>query len=210
MIGMVSRSKPGTAGQAARIALAAVKFALKGVGYVFAGFGFVLIGVYAMNHLTNWKLIYNRTASMPMGIYVIHERQIPTHAGQIVVVKYDAPEWAYKEGITGKTEKFIKKIGAMPGDHVVEDGRSIYRCPTASTPVSQCVVLGERVKQEFDGYTFPSMFFAPTVPKGKIYLTSDSPLGFDSRYLGYFNMSLVIGVAHPILTFGPNYPTKIG
>lgn len=187
-----------------------IKFVFKGVAYSLASLGFLFIFFYAMNHLTSWKLIYNHTSSMPEGVYLIHEGQHPTHIGQIVVVRYHAPKWAYKEGITGKTEKFIKKIGALPGDHVIIRGRSIYRCPDASTPIKQCNNLGRRVQQHFDGYTFPGVFLSPVVPKGKMYLESDSPLGFDSRYLGYFRLSKVIGVAHPILTYGPNYPLKLG
>lgn len=193
----MSRPEPGSRSKA-RVLLGRIGWAFNIVVFTILG---VALLVMAMNKWSSWKLVLNTTTSMPLGVYLVREGTLPTHDGQIVVVHYKAPGWALKEKITGQREMFIKKIGALPGDHIVEQGRDILRCPSGTAPASACKKLGERVVQNFDGLTFPTVYLPSPVPAGKVYLTSESPMGFDSRYLGYFELSSVQGVAWPVLTY---------
>lgn len=169
-----------------------------------------LLVVVGINKVTPYKLILNHTASMPVGLYLLHTGLQPRSVGEIVVVRYQAPEWVARQGITGTHEYFIKRVGALPGAFIQKVGSHIYRCPIArpSNPSAACALMGVRKAQGFDGYTFPPIHFASPVPAGHLYLRSyyAHGTGFDSRYLGYFKLSQVMGLAYPLWTKIPPNP----
>ncbi|AOV18790.1 hypothetical protein BJI67_16250 (plasmid) [Acidihalobacter aeolianus] len=171
-----------------------------------------LLVVVGINKFTSWRVILNHTQSMPVGLYVLHMGVDPDtlKIGQIVVVRYQAPKWAYVQNITHEHEYFIKRVGALPGAYVEQFGTKIFRCGSAhvSIPSETCSLMGVRKQQGFDGYKFPTLNLTSPVPAGHVYLRSYYAYGtgFDSRYLGYFKLNQVMGVAYPLWTQIPPKP----
>lgn len=145
----------------------------------------------------------NLTPSEPLGLWRIEEPDRAIATGDLVFVcppQTPQIEEAHRRrylarGLCpGGLAPLIKMVAALPGqrveigDHVVIDGQ-----PLASSSVRR-IDDAERPLQPFVG---------GVVPAGTLYLHSQFKSSYDSRYFGPVPAAGVLGLARPILTFGP-------
>jgi type IV secretory pathway protease TraF len=136
----------------------------------------VLLAVIAL--LPTLRLQGNLSASEPRGIYrLTHE---PLNRGTYVVLKMP-----------------LKRIAAMPGDavRVTPEGSYINGklWPASGLPVE--IMKDHRLEH----YPFGIYILKP----GQLWVLSNNPLGWDSRYFGPIDQHLVNATAEPVLTEDP-------
>jgi len=145
----------------------------------------------------------NMTPSYPRGLWRIEALDRPAAVGDLVFIcppDTAAFERAFDRGYirrglcAGGLSPLIKTVAAVGGqqvdvaDQVSIDGRSL-----PSSIVHHADAAGRPL----------SPFAGGVVPAGELFLHSDFAGSYDSRYFGPIPSSGVLGLARPILTFGP-------
>lgn len=141
----------------------------------------------------------NLTASEPRGLYLTEQR--PWRRGCLVVFRLPARlsavalerGYAFPGGRPGAAMDGLKRVAALPGDtvRVTPQGVSINGLLwPASEPLARD--SGGRPIQHYP-------FGVYRVRPGQVWLLSDNPRGWDSRYFGPIQRSNIIGAAKPLL-----------
>lgn len=145
----------------------------------------------------------NMTPSYPRGLWRIETLDRPVAAGDLVFIcppHTPAFERAFERGYirrglcAGGLSPLIKTVAAVGGqqidvaEHVSIDGQPfprsvVHRIDAAGRPLSP--------------------FAGGVVPVGELFLHSEFAGSYDSRYFGPIPSSGVLGLARPVLTFGP-------
>jgi type IV secretory pathway protease TraF len=120
----------------------------------------------------------NSSASEPRGFYrITHE---PLRRGGYVILKMP-----------------LKRIAALPGDtvRVTPEGSYINGKLWPGSAIPADVLAGHRLEH----YPFGPYILRP----GQLWVLSDNLLGWDSRYFGPVDQSLINATAEPLLTEKP-------
>lgn len=146
-----------------------------------------------------YRVIYNNTWSMPRGFWTYDTRMPDRYAlGERVSAHYHAPQWVKaRNWYDPRQQSVVKRIGAVPGDHLKTEKGVIYNCGQQGT---QCQVLARRLA--WDSHYRPLYFtrLPAVVPAQSYFLVGENPISLDSRYLGLFTTNAIRGVAHPLYT----------
>lgn len=136
------------------------------------------------------RLLWNRTASAPMGLYWLNDK--PFTLGRWVVVSAKSPEaiWANQRGFVGKDWPLLKRIAGMPGDEICRvDGRiQINQIPHGT--VKQTDSFGQEL---------PSWDGCIHLDESQVFLMNRHPDSLDGRYFGPTNLSDIQSTAQLIL-----------
>ncbi|GLR87611.1 conjugal transfer protein TraF [Bradyrhizobium iriomotense] len=145
----------------------------------------------------------NMTASYPRGLWRIETLDRAAAAGDLVFIcppETAEFERAFARGYirrglcAGGLSPLIKTVAAVSGqqidvaDQVFIDGR-----PLTGSDVRHTDAAGRPL----------APFAGGVIPDGDLYLHSDFAGSYDSRYFGTIPSSGILGLARPILTFGP-------
>lgn len=133
-------------------------------------------------------VLYNRTASMPVGFYV-HSSD-PIEIGSIVTVEVHQVAHSYALEREAEPEfRLLKRIAATSGNIVCADG-------------DQITIDGEvrAVRSERDSVArpLPSWTGCVELSEGQFFVLGDSVSSFDGRYFGVVSASNTEGVWRPI------------
>lgn len=133
-------------------------------------------------------VLYNRTASMPVGFYV--RSFDPIEIGSIVTVEVHEVAHAYAlERGAGSEFRLLKRITATSGNIVCADG-------------DQIIIDGEvrafRQERDASGRPLPSWRGCVELSEGQFFVLGDSADSFDGRYFGIVGTSDIEGVWWPI------------
>ena len=129
------------------------------------------------------RLILNTTGSVPRGLWWVSGGLL--QRGDIVTVRISAfrstswvPEAYLRKNAWGKPKAFLKRVAGLPGDTVEAGENGLIRI--AGEVVSNSAPLSaDRAGRPLKAFQLPV-----TIASDEIWLLSDSPRGFDSRYLG--------------------------
>lgn len=145
----------------------------------------------------------NMTPSYPRGLWRIEELDRPADVGdRIFICPPDTAvfERAFDRGYirrglcTGGLSPLIKTVAAVGEQKVdVADQVSIDGRPLPGSVVHHTDAAGRPL----------SPFAGGVVPTGRLFLHSEFAGSYDSRYFGPIPSSGVLGLARPVLTFGP-------
>lgn len=145
----------------------------------------------------------NMTPSYPRGLWrITHLDRAPTVGDLVFICPPDNAvfERAFARGYirrglcAGGLSPLIKTIVAIGGErvevgnHVSVDGR-----PLPASEVQQTDAAGRPL----------SPFAGGVIPAGELFVHSDFAASYDSRYFGPIPSSGALGLARPVLTFGP-------
>lgn len=144
------------------------------------------------------KLIYNGSASSPIGLYWIDDQ--PPKLGDFVLM--NAPENVRKlieiRQYLPPNMPMVKRVVGIGGDEICRRGRNILVNGTS---------MGEARSEDRFGRLLPVWRGCKTVSEGQILVLNVHPESFDGRYFGPVDRSLVIGRAtwlgRPWLPEGP-------
>jgi conjugative transfer signal peptidase TraF len=139
------------------------------------------------------RLIWNATASAPIGLYEV--RSQPTFArGELVLV--GPPQWvrtfAASRGYLPNTVPMVKRIAAENGDIVCRERDAI----TINHRVVAHALLADRA-----GRALPAWSGCHKLGEGEIFLLMDGVhASFDSRYFGPVPTTAIVGKVVPLWT----------
>jgi conjugative transfer signal peptidase TraF len=143
--------------------------------------------------MEHYRLHFNWTPSAPIGFY----RETPTTLDRDRYVIADLPpnvaQLALARGYAQPTRPVLKHLAALPGDRVVVGPQGIS-INGSLWPNSKPL--------PFDHAGRPLThwpFGVYPVGRTQMWLISDSPRGFDSRYFGPVPISQIKATAYPVL-----------
>ena len=129
------------------------------------------------------RLILNTTGSVPRGLWWVSGGRI--QRGDTVTVPISAfrstswvPEAYWRKNAWGKPKSFLKRVAGLPGDTVEAGEYGLIRVAGEVIPNS-APLSADRAGRPLKAFQLPVV-----LASNEIWLLSDSPRGFDSRYLG--------------------------
>lgn len=144
-------------------------------------------------------LIFNAIVFVPRGLWL--KLDCLPQKGDFVQVSIDAfssTEWVpheyFSKNIWGENKPFLKKAAGLHGDRIELGSNGLILINGVPFPNS-APLSHDRAGRFSRAFTLPV-----TLTSDEVWLLSDSPLGFDSRYLGTAKLSKYYK-AIPLLTF---------
>ena len=137
------------------------------------------------------RLLWNASASVPIGLYAVH-RPTKLHVGDIVIVLPPGPLASYLDARRSLPEgvPLVKPIAALAGQTVCRTGRSVS---------VDGVTLAEAQDHDRHGRRLPVWQGCRVLAPGEVFLmNSAQPDSLDGRYFGPLPLSTVIGRATPL------------
>jgi conjugative transfer signal peptidase TraF len=129
-------------------------------------------------------LTLNVTPSVPVGLWWIIDSKIPFRKEDYVVVDVERfagygayQNYPFRRSAWGTVVPFIKRIAGVAGDTVTGDGEGIRIN-------GQLLKDSGIVSRDRNGNGMKPFPLPITLINDQLWLASQSPLGFDSRYLG--------------------------
>lgn len=144
-------------------------------------------------------LILNTTASVPRGLWL--KLDCLPKIGDFVQVPIEAfgsTEWVppeyFRKNIWHKNKPFLKRVAGLHGDLIEQGNNGLILINGVPFPNS-APLSHDRAGRFLKPFQLPI-----TLTSDEVWLMSDSPFGFDSRYLGTAKLSKCYK-AVPLLTF---------
>ena len=139
------------------------------------------------------RLVWNASASVPVGFYIIAPEdgfEVPDLVA--VMPPESVAAFMVERGYVARGVPLLKHVLGLPGQRLCRDGRAI----TVDT-----VPLGEARERDSRGRDLPVWHGCRTIAEGEIFLINlDVGDSLDGRYFGPFPASSVIGHAIPLFT----------
>ncbi|MGR9281408.1 S26 family signal peptidase [Rhizobium johnstonii] len=139
------------------------------------------------------KLIWNASASTPIGLYSITPAE-GLEVTDLVAVRAPAPLAAFmvERGYIGHGVPLMKRIAAVPGQQVCRHDRAI---------TIDGVPMGDALDRDHLGRSLPIWQGCRLIAEGELFLMNWSVRdSLDGRYFGPLPTSTVIGQATPLWT----------
>ena len=159
----------------------------------------ILIGSILAALICSECFILNTTASVPRGLWLKLD-SLPKK-GDFVLVPIDAfssTEWVpphyFRKNMWGKRKPFLKLVAGSHGDTIELADNGLILINGVPFPNS-APLSHDRAGRPLRAFELPV-----TLASDEIWLLSDSPFGFDSRYLGAANIFRCYK-ALPLITF---------
>jgi len=158
------------------------------------GLAVLFVGMTSLLHPTP-KLIWNASASVPIGFYVVKPAS-NLHLGDLVVARPPEDLAAFLEtrGYLARGVPLLKHIAALPGQDVCRTGRTI---------MVDGLNVGQALDRDNLGRVLPGWEGCRLVPKDEVFLMNwQSENSLDGRYFGPLSASTIVGRAHPFWLVG--------
>jgi conjugative transfer signal peptidase TraF len=139
------------------------------------------------------RLIWNASASVPIGLYVVEPIALPK-LGDLVVVNPPKllSDFLADGGYVPEGVPLIKHVSALAGQQVCRNGRTVT---VDDVPMGRALVRDSR------GRSLPVWQGCVRLADGRVFLLNpDAPASLDGRYFGPLPASTIIGRARPIWT----------
>jgi conjugative transfer signal peptidase TraF len=162
-------------------------------GYVMVTY-FSVMGVAVASFIpTPLRLVWNASASVPIGLYDLDPPR-ELEIGDLVAVMPDASlaDFMVERGYIGRHVPLLKRVMGLPGQQV---------CRTDNAITVDAVSLGEALDRDHMGRDLPVWHGCRRIAEGDIFLMNPSVRdSLDGRYFGPIPARTVIGKATPIYT----------
>ena len=153
------------------------------------------VGLTAVPPLDPPLLIWNASASVPVGLYVV-ERPIDLRVADIVVVRPPEPlaEFLADRAYLPRGVPLLKHVSALTGQSV---------CRNSLAVTIDGAAIGDARERDSRGRPLPSWKGCHVVSQNEVFLMNPrSADSLDGRYFGPLPASSVIGRAIPLWTMG--------
>ena len=140
------------------------------------------------------RIVYNASASVPLGWYAVSEPQA-IGPGDLVVVRTPlaVEPLVVERGYIGAGVPLVKRVGAIPGSLVCRDDMRVSVDGTPAAVARAADALGR---------SLPRWSGCRTLGPGDVFLlNSGSPGSFDGRYFGPTPARDIIGKARSLWTW---------
>ncbi|ABS65841.1 conjugal transfer protein precursor [Xanthobacter versatilis] len=155
---------------------------------------FSVMGVAAASFVpTPLKLVWNVSASAPIGLYAIEPaRRLEVTDLLAITPPAALDRFLVARGYVGAGVPLMKRVAALPGQEV---------CRTNRTITVDGVAYGEAVERDRMGRPLPVWRGCRRIAAGELFLMNfNVPDSLDGRYFGPLPASTVIGHAVPLYT----------
>jgi conjugative transfer signal peptidase TraF len=150
----------------------------------------MVIGATALFHPAP-RLIWNASASVPIGLYAVHPAGV-LRTGELLVVTPPAPLATFLDArrYLPKGVPLLKHIAALPGQTV---------CRTGDTISIDGSAVGAALDRDHLGRSLPVWHGCRVIATGEVFLmNSQSVASLDGRYFGPLPTTTIVGRADPI------------
>lgn len=135
-------------------------------------------------------LVWNMSASAPVGLYTLHTANQLHHGDLIALAPTESQaDYLSQSGFLGKGALLLKHVAALTGqlacrqdNHILIDGR----------------IVATAQRHDHLGRDLPQWHGCRRLTSGEIFLLNAAPDSLDSRYFGPFHTHSVIGRAMPL------------
>ena len=137
------------------------------------------------------KLIWNTSASVPIGLYAVRPAGV-LHVTELVAVRAPEPlaRFLADRGYLPKNVPLLKRILALPGQTV---------CRTDRTITIDGIAMGEALDRDRRSRALPVWQGCRVIPAGEVFLMNrQSKDSLDGRYFGCLPVTTIVGQAEPI------------
>lgn len=155
---------------------------------------FSVMGVAASAFVpTPLKLVWNVSASAPVGLYAIEPARRLEVTDLLAIKPPPAlARFLVERGYVGAGAPLMKRVAALPGQEVCRNDRTI---------IVDSVAYGEALERDHMGRPLPVWHGCRRIAQGELFLMNfDVPDSLDGRYFGPLPASIVIGRAVPLYT----------
>ncbi|MCR9222803.1 MAG: S26 family signal peptidase [Hyphomonas sp.] len=132
------------------------------------------------------RLIWNRTASAPIGLYWVKDGPITHDRWAVLSPKSDASMWAQKNGFVGKDWPLLKAIAGLPGDKICRENEIIL----INGEVRAIALKHDDLQRDLPVWSGCRM-----LSEDEIFLLNVHPKSLDGRYFGVTKRKDVDGIA---------------
>ncbi|HEV2605619.1 MAG TPA: S26 family signal peptidase [Microvirga sp.] len=135
--------------------------------------------------------VWNASESVPVGLYTISSVG-ELKVTQLVLARPPEPLATYLDegGYVPRGVPLLKRIAALPGQHVCRDGRELK---------IDGVTWGLTRERDRAGRDLPAWYGCRTVAEGEVFLMNwDEPASLDGRYFGPIPAASIVGRASPV------------
>ncbi len=139
------------------------------------------------------KLIWNASASVPIGLYAVHPAGA-LHVTELVVVRPpDAlASFLDQRHYLPKGVPMLKRVLALPGQTV---------CRTDRAVTVDGIAMGDALDRDSRGRPLPAWQGCQRIPAGEVFLMNwQSEDSLDGRYFGLLPSTTIVGRADPLWT----------
>lgn len=152
------------------------------------GLGFAAIAVLILAPFLEHqqRLIWNRTASAPIGLYWVKDGPITYDRWAVLSPKSDAGQWAKTHGYVGESWPLLKAIAGLPGDKICRENETIL----INGDVRAIALKQDNLQREL-----PVWSGCRILSKDEIFLLNAHPKSLDGRYFGITKLEDVDGIA---------------
>jgi conjugative transfer signal peptidase TraF len=146
----------------------------------------------ASSCLNRPDFIWNRTESVPRGLYLV-DRSANIERGDLVAfVPSDADRaWLVREGIVGPDWPLLKHVAGLEGDKTCRSGPGVF---------INGKLEAKALETARSGGALPTWTGCRTLQSGDVFLLNNHPGSVDGRYFGVQDRHRILGVARPIWT----------
>jgi conjugative transfer signal peptidase TraF len=137
------------------------------------------------------QLIWNSSASVPIGLYAVHPIDVP-YSGELVLVRppRNIASFLHERGYLAMGLPILKHILALPGQSVCRSGRTI---------IVDEMTVGDALDRDRRGRSLPVWQGCRIVGEGEVFLMNrQSESSFDGRYFGLLPTSTIVGRLTPL------------
>lgn len=139
------------------------------------------------------RLIWNASASVPIGLYAISPPRPPAPM-DLVVVEPPAPlaDFLSDGGYLAHGVPLLKHVAGLPGQRVCRIGRTI---------MVDTAIIGEALLEDRRGRPLPVWSGCLTLSRDQVFLLNPgNSASLDGRYFGPLPTSSIVGRARPVWT----------
>lgn len=132
------------------------------------------------------RLVWNRTASAPVGLYWVEQRLPPLNGWALVSAESRASKWIAAHEFLAGGWPIIKRVRGVAGDKMCRNGGRIY--------VNNALVA-EAFEQTNSAIALPTWSGCRMLRIGEFFLLNDHPRSLDGRYFGVTQAGEIDGTA---------------
>lgn len=162
--------------------------------------GIAIVTTSASLHVAPW-LLWNETASVPVGLYRVTTLPIP-HIGDMVAIRLPdtLARMLSERGYLPFGVPLLKPVAALPGQSV---------CRSGATITIDGATAGDALSRDHRGRPLPVWQGCHRLESGEVFVMNPAePRSLDGRYFGPLPAASVIGRAVPIwITTGHAEPS---
>jgi conjugative transfer signal peptidase TraF len=139
------------------------------------------------------RLIWNASASVPIGLYAVHSvgklgvTELVVVRPPLALARFLAERRYLPEGVP-----MLKRVLALPGQTVCRSDRTI---------TVDGIAMGDALDHDTRGRPLPIWHGCQRVPENRVFLMNwQSADSFDGRYFGLLSRTTILGRADPVWT----------